>query len=231
MPAGMTVPAALPRACFAQRTAPVESYLAMNRSVVPTGVSVVVVGVVGNVIDPMKEPTTTALPSELRPATPTPTVVTAAAGDGPTVFTQRSAPSALYRATNKSAVPLAVTVVAPARLRGTLATSPGPQVVVPLNLPVTAKLPSLNEATAFPVVVVLAAPVACLTNRSPLTVVPWEPVMLAVTVSVAVRVCSPAVKNVTPLAKMCVPLAPVKVKFAGSVAGFGSVDVKATVPA
>src|SRR5216683_8410785 len=202
MPAGMTVPAALPRACFAHRTAPVESYLARNRSVAPTGVRVVV----GKVIDPVNEPTTTVLPSALRPAMPTPMVVTAAAGDGPTAFTQRSAPSALYRATNKSAVPLAVTVVAPARLRGTLATSPGPQVVVPLNLPVTAKLPSLNEATAFPVVVVLADPLACLANNKPLTVVPCVPVMLAVTLSFAVTLWGPAVESFTPPANAWAPL-------------------------
>src|SRR6266446_739121 len=106
MPAGMTVPAALPRACLTHASAPAGSYLAMNRSVAPTGVKVVAVGVVGKVMTPVNEPTTTALPSRFRPAIPTPMVVTAAAGDGPTVFTQRSAPSALYRATNKSAVPL-----------------------------------------------------------------------------------------------------------------------------
>src|SRR5712692_893968 len=206
MPAGVTVPAALPRACFTHASAPVESYFAMYRSVAPTGVRVVLVGVVGKVIDPVNEPTTTALPSELWPAIPTPMVVTAAAGDGPTVFTQRSAPSALYRATNKSAVPLAVTVVAPDRFRGTLGASPGPHVVVPLNLPVTAKLPSLNDARASPVVVVLAAPLACLAKSSPLTVVPCVPVMLAVTLSVAVTLRGPAVESFTPPANACAPL-------------------------
>ena len=47
------------------------------------------------------------------------------------------------------------------------------------------------------------------TEGTRLMVIPdWVPVMLGVTASVAVRVCAPAVLNVTPLLNTCTPLSP-----------------------
>src|SRR6266849_7847268 len=126
----------------------------------------------------------------------------------------------------KSAVPAAGMVVAP----GGLGVSPGPQVVVPLNWPVTAKLPSLNDATAVPAV--LAVPLACFAKSSPLTVVPSEAkIPPAVTESVAVTVCGPAVLRVT--LNVCAPLsAPTNVYGLGGAKAEAAVseDVKETVP-
>src|SRR6267143_1784001 len=72
---------------------------------------------------------------------------------------------------------------------------------------------------------------AALAGAAALTVAGCELVSVPFTVSVTVTVCEPAVNNVTPLLKVCVPSSVGgKVKFAGKLAGKGSVEVKWTVP-